>query len=409
MKRAIILLLDSFGVGELPDAHQFGDKGSNTFLHIAQACANNDANQAGVRHGPLNLPHLNRLGLGILGQECAKKTIPNFPIIQPEGIYGYAQELSFGKDTPSGHWEIAGVPVLFDWGYFPPGYPSFPEKLIANLIKQANLPGVLGEKASSGTIILDEFGEEHMKTGKPIIYTSADSVFQIACHEETFGLNRLYNMCEIVRKLVNEYNIGRVIARPFVGDQLGNFKRTGNRKDYSVPPPAPTLLDKLKNAGGDVIGIGKIDDIFAHQGITESIKATGNINLFDTTLDVIKHADNQSMTFTNFVDFDMEYGHRRNIAGYANALEEFDQRLPELKALLKPNDIVIITADHGCDPTFKGTDHTREHIPVIAFGPSIKPQNIGCRKTFSDIGQSLATYFNLPPFQHGKTFLPPTH
>jgi phosphopentomutase len=405
MKRVIILLLDSFGVGALPDANKFGDEGGNTFLHIAETCARGDADQAGLRHGPLHLPNLNRLGLGALGKECAKKPIPNFSDVQPKGLYGYAKELSFGKDTPSGHWEIAGVPVLFDWGYFPSEYPSFPEKLINEFILRAKIPGVLGNKASSGTVILDEFGEEHMKTGKPIVYTSADSVFQIACHEETFGLERLYELCKIARQLVDEYNIGRVIARPFLGEGVGRFKRTGNRKDYSVLPPASTVLDKLKNAGGDVIAVGKIDDIFAHQGITEVIKATGNKNLFDATVDAIKHAGDRSLIFTNFVDFDMEYGHRRNIAGYAHALEEFDERLPEIEALLKPGDLVVITADHGCDPTFKGTDHTREHIPVMIFGPNIKPKNIGCRETFADIGQSIAAYFDLEPFQYGETFL----
>jgi phosphopentomutase len=347
-----------------------------------------------------------RLGLNAAITECNGISIPELHDADDiQGKYGYAAELSYGKDTPSGHWEIAGQPVLFDWGYFPKEYPSFPQKLIDEFVKRAEIPGILGNKASSGTVILEELGDESVRTGKPIVYTSADSVLQIAAHEEAFGLERLYKVCKIAREIVNEYNIGRVIARPFIGSSE-NYVRTKNRHDYSVPLHMPTLLDKLKNSGGEVIAIGKIGDIFAHQGITKEVPpSSGLMDLFDATLAEAKTAPDNSLVFTNFVDFDMVYGHRRDIEGYARALEQWDARLPELEELLKPGDVVIITADHGCDPTFKGNDHTREHIPVLVFGPDIQPGSIGRRETFADIGQSLAAHFGLAPFEHGTSFL----
>ena len=259
----------------------------------------------------------------------------------------------------------------------------------------------MGNKHSSGTVILDELGEEHIKTGKPIVYTSADSVFQIAAHEEHFGLDRLYEICDIARKLVDKYNIGRVIARPFLGEKPGEFKRTGNRHDISIPPPAPTLLDKIKESGGNVVSIGKIADIFADCGITKKVKATGLEALFDATLEETKNASDQTLIFTNFVDFDAEYGHRRNVPGYAAGLEYFDTRIPDLEALLQPGDLVVVAADHGCDPTWKGTDHTREHIPILMFGPGVKPIDLGGRSTFADIGQTLAKHFGLKPLKNG--------
>lgn len=398
MTRAFILLLDSLGIGALPDAEKFGDVGANTLRHIAEFCH--------VNKKPLHLPNLARLGLNAAITECNGKPIPELDgVTEIEGKYGYAAELSYGKDTPSGHWEIAGQPVLFDWGYFPKEYPSFPQKLIDEFVRRAEIPGILGNKASSGTVILKELGDESVRTGKPIVYTSADSVFQIAAHEEAFGLERLYKICKIAREIVDEYNIGRVIARPFTGDS-GNYTRTKNRHDYSVPPHAPTLLDKLKDAGGEVIAIGKIGDIFAHQGITKEVPpSSGLMDLFDATLVETKTAPEKSLVFTNFVDFDMVYGHRRDIAGYAHALEQWDARLPEFEKLLQPGDVAIITADHGCDPTFKGTDHTREYIPVLVFGPGIQPGSIGKRETFADIGQSLAAHFGLAPFEHGTSFL----
>lgn len=405
MKRAFILLLDSFGIGASLDAEKFGDKGANTLGHIAQKCAEGFADQENIRKGPLHLPHFTRLGLNLA--TIASSGVPVAGLDQHAkitGAYGYAVEQSLGKDTPSGHWEIAGVPVLFEWGYFPPEYPSFPAELLQHFIELSQIPGVLGNKHASGTEIIKEFGEESIRTGKPIVYTSADSVFQIAAHETYFGLERLYQLCEIARKLVDPYNIGRVIARPFSGE-IGHFKRTGNRRDYAVPPPAPTLLDKLIENNGEVIAIGKVADIYAHRGISKTIKADGNSALFNAMLDATKIAKNKSLTFTNFVDFDMLYGHRRDIIGYAAALEELDSRMPEFEKLLQPGDIAIITADHGCDPTFPGSDHTREHIPVLIFGPNVKPEFIGRRETFADIGQTIAEHLGIPALDEGVSFL----
>lgn len=407
MSRTFILLMDSFGIGASQDADKYNDQGADTFGSIAEHCANGQADQDGLRSGPLAIPNLCRLGLHLAHLASTGKKVETANTIPEviEGSYGYAVEQSLGKDTPSGHWEIAGLPVMFDWGYFSPEYPSFPQKLVDDLIEQAELPGILGNKHASGTDILAELGEEHVQTGKPIIYTSADSVFQIAAHEDSFGLERLYDVCEISRKLVDEYNIGRVIARPFIGG-TGNFERTGNRRDYATPPHQDTLLDKLQQSGHEVIAVGKIGDIYAHRGTTQEIKATGNSALFDKTVELAKSAPNGSLVFTNFVDFDMNFGHRRNIPGYAEALERFDERLPEFEASLKDDDLVIIAADHGCDPSFRGTDHTREHIPVIAFGPAIKaPSFLGRRETFADIGQSIAQHMGIDALDYGVSFL----
>ena len=407
MKRAFIMVLDSYGIGASKDAEKYGDKGSDTLGHIAQACFNGEADKG--RKGPLHLPNLTALGLG-KAAEASTGTFP--PGLDPQaeiiGAYAYAQELSSGKDTPSGHWEIAGVPVLFDWGYFSDTENSFPQALLDKLVERAGLPGYLGNCHSSGTVILDKLGEEHMKTGKPIFYTSADSVFQIACHEETFGLQRLYDLCEIAREELDkgEYNIGRVIARPFVGDKAGNFERTGNRHDLAVEPPSPTILKKLVDEKqGEVISVGKIADIYAHVGITKKVKATGLDALFDATVKEMAQAPDNAIVFTNFVDFDSAWGHRRDVAGYAGGLELFDRRLPELMALVKEGDILILTADHGCDPTWHGTDHTREHIPVMIYGPGVKPGFLGGRDTFADIGQTVAKYFGLSDMEYGKSML----
>ena len=322
MKRAIVLVMDSFGLGATEDADKFGDTGANTIGHIAEACAEGKANIG--REGPLRLPILSKLGLVHAAQESSGE----FPAgmdtdVEIIGAYGHAKELSSGKDTPSGHWEMMGVPVLFDWGYFRDEQNSFPAKLLDELVAKAKLPGVLGNCHASGTTILESLGEEHMNTGKPIVYTSADSVFQIACHEETFGLDRLYELCQLAREILEPYNIGRVIARPFVGDDAGDFQRTGNRRDFSVLPPAPTLLDKLKDSGGEVVSIGKIADIFAHQGLTKKVKATGIHALFMETRAAFEEAENdRTLIFTNFVDFDSSFGHRRDVAGYAGALEK---------------------------------------------------------------------------------------
>jgi phosphopentomutase len=391
--RVCVLLMDSLGIGASVDAVAYGDQGANTFAHIVQATS-------------VNLPHLARLGLYHAAAASAPDMAFDAQVLaqKPQAHYGYAVEQSFGKDTPSGHWELAGVPVLFDWGYFPEQTPCFPQALINSLIKQANLPGVLGQCHASGTEIIDEFGEAHCQSGQPIIYTSADSVFQIAAHETYFGLERLYEICELARELVNPYHIGRVIARPFVGEP-GHYKRTGNRRDYSLEPPELTLLDYLKQAGRDVIAIGKTADIFAHRGITEMIRADGNDALFTATIDAMRTATSGSLVFTNFVDFDSSYGHRRDTIGYARALEQFDARIPELEAVLRPDDIVIIAADHGCDPTLPGSHHTREHIPVLVFGPQVNGQYIGRRESFADVGQSIAQYLHLAPLAHGISFL----
>ncbi|MEH6474635.1 MAG: phosphopentomutase [Sneathiella sp.] len=400
MSRAIILVLDSFGLGATKDADQFGDIGADTFGHIRDAAANGAANNDS-RSGPLRLPNLEKLGL----LAAHHQNITGSPQTGAyDGLYGFAQELSKGKDTPSGHWEMAGVPVLFDWGYFPKTIPCFPKTLTDALIEQCNLPGVLGNCHASGTEIIERLGSKHVETGKPILYTSADSVLQIAAHEESFGLSRLFEICDVARKLVDELEIGRVIARPFIGNE-GSYTRTANRKDVAVPPPEPTLLDRLSENGKRVISIGKIGDIFAHQGTGEIIKADGNMALVDETLKAMQRPINTDLIFTNLVDFDQSYGHRRDVAGYANALEEFDARLPEIQAAMQEDDLLILTADHGCDPTWPGSDHTREVVPVIGYSPTMQSKNIGERLSFSDIGQSIAQHLDIPPLAHGVSFL----
>ena len=399
MARAIILVLDSFGIGATADAESFGDTGSDTLGNIARVRASSE-------HGPLQLPNLAKLGLFHAGQESTGEFATGVDTdVEIIGAYGHAAELSSGKDTPSGHWEIAGLPVLFDWGYFTGKTDTFPPELLEKLIEQADLPGVLGNCHASGTTIIAELGDEHVRTGKPIVYTSADSVFQIACHEESFGLQRLYDLCDIARELVDEYNIGRIIARPFVGDGPDTYVRTANRRDLTTPPHGPTVLDKLVDKGGEVISIGKIADIYAHKGITKKIKASGNEALFDATLEAVRTADDNSIVFTNFVDFDMLYGHRRDVEGYAAALEYFDGRLPEVMELMQEDDLLVLCADHGCDPTWPGSDHTREHIPVLAYGAGIKAGSLGRRETFADIGQTLAAHFGLEPMDYGTSFL----
>ena len=399
MARAIILVLDSFGIGATADADKFDDVGSDTFGNIARVRAESGR--------PLALPNLAKLGLFHAGAESTGNFAAGAdPAVEIIGAYGHAAELSSGKDTPSGHWEIAGLPVLFDWGYFTDKTNTFPPELLDKLIERADLPGVLGNCHASGTTIIAELGDEHVRTGKPIVYTSADSVFQIACHEEAFGLERLYDLCDIARELVDEYNIGRIIARPFVGDGADTYARTANRRDLTTPPHAPTVLDKLVEKGGDVISIGKIADIYAHQGITKKIKASGNEALFDATLEVVAEAGDDSIIFTNFVDFDMLYGHRRDVDGYAEALEYFDKRLPEVLELMQDDDLLVLCADHGCDPTWHGSDHTREHIPVLAYGKMVEACSLGRRETFADIGQSLASHFGLPAMDYGTSFIP---
>src|SRR5438477_2448409 len=315
MARAFVLVLDSVGIGAAPDAASYGDAGADTIGHIAEACADGRADRDGLRNGPLRLPNLVRLGLG----EACRMASGRFPPgleqeAAPSGRYGCGIEISKGKDTPSGHWEIAGLPVPFDWGYFPRTQPCFPDELVDDLCRQADLPGILGNCHASGTQLIAELGDEHGRTGKPICYTSADSVFQIAAHEESFGLERLYDICAIARRLVDPLRIGRVIARPFVGTSPDTFARTGNRRDYSVPPPGPTVLDRASEAGRDVITVGKIADIFAHSGTGRVLKANGNTALFDQTLEGMKSLVDGGLMFANFIDFDTIHGHRRDPA-----------------------------------------------------------------------------------------------
>jgi phosphopentomutase len=401
-RRAIILVLDSFGIGATADAAQFGDAGADTLGHIAEACADGRADKSGVRSGPLRVPNLARRGLGRAAETSSGAVPPGLETDRIEGAYGCAAERSKGKDTPSGHWEIAGCPVPFDWGYFPRQRPCFPADLIQQLVVEFQLSGILGDCHASGTEIMAELGEEHIRTGKPICYTSADSVFQVAAHERHFGLERLYRLCERAKELLESLNIGRVIARPFVGESRADFRRTANRRDYTTPPPAETLLDRVSASGAEVWSIGKIADIFAHRGITHKLKAEDNAALLDRTLDAVDQAKDRSLVFANFVDFDMLYGHRRDVVGYAAALEAFDRRLPELEARLRPGDLVLATADHGCDPTWPGTDHTREHVPVLFFGPGVPVGPLGKRPSFADMGQTIARHLGLSPLGHGQ-------
>jgi phosphopentomutase len=392
--RAFILVMDSVGIGAAPDAARYGDAGADTLGHILQACREGGGDRPGLRQGPLRLPNLARLGLGMLapGLEQAQNA---------EAAYGSAAERSAGKDTPSGHWEIAGLPVLFEWGLFPSTQPCFPPELVRALVTRCGLPGILGDCHASGTEIIAALGEEHIRTGKPICYTSADSVFQIAAHETRFGLERLYAVCTVAKELTVPLNIGRVIARPFVGEDAGSFKRTANRKDLTTPPHADTLLDRVVAAGGTVISVGKIADIFAHRGISRAIGAKDNMAVFDATLAQADRADDGTLVFANFVDFDTIYGHRRDVPGYAAALEAFDARLPEFRARLRPGDLALITADHGCDPTWHGTDHTRERVPMLWFGPGVEPHDLGRRESFADMGQTVARHLGIGPLAHG--------
>ena len=405
MPRAFILVLDSVGVGGAPDAASYGDAGADTVGHIAEACWNGRGDLPGVRQGPLELPNLRALGLGEACRIATGRVPPGLASAQPpQARYGSAVEISRGKDTPSGHWEIAGVPVLFDWGYFPDTHPCFPPEIVAELCRLADLPGILGDRHAPGTAIIEKLGADHLATLKPICYTSADSVFQIAAHEEAFGLERLYETCMIARRLLDPLCIGRVIARPFVGDEATGFRRTANRGDYATPPPAPTLLDRATADGRAVVSVGKTADIFAHRGTGEVVKGHGNEQLFERTLQAAPRLPDGGLLFANYVDFDTEFGHRRDVAGYADALERFDRRLPELLGLLRPDDLLVITADHGCDPTWRGSDHTREQVPVLALGAGLAPGSMGRRRTYADIAATVARHLDLPPFPRGEPF-----
>jgi phosphopentomutase len=387
MSRAFLLVMDSVGIGGAPDASKFGDEGSNTLGHIADSMS-------------LKIPNLISLGLAQALNAASASDHGLDLNAARQGSWGFATEVSQGKDTITGHWEMAGVPLQFTWGYFPHTIPAFPQSLMDQIIAQGKLPGLLAMCHASGTQVIEDFGEDHVRSGKPIIYTSADSVIQIAAHEESFGLQRLYAVCKIARELTYNLNIGRVIARPFIGTTAKNFTRTGNRKDYAVLPPSPTLLDVLSKAGRDVISVGKIGDIFAHSGTGKEFKVSGNDALMTATLGHMDDLADGGFLMTNFVDFDTEFGHRRDAIGYGGALEKFDAQLPRMLTKLRRDDLLIITADHGNDPTWQGTDHTREAVPILCN----QIFKIGRRDSFSDIGQTIARWLKIPALKSGVAF-----
>ncbi|KAA0123936.1 phosphopentomutase [Methylobacterium sp. P1-11] len=406
MARALLIVLDSVGIGGAPDADSYGDAGSDTLGHIAERCAEGGGDRAGLRAGPLRLPHLAALGLGLAAAGASGRIPANLaPDGVPTGAYGHAVERAAGKDTPSGHWEIAGLPLTKPWGHFPDTRPAFPPDLTRALIAEGGLPGILGDCHAPGVAIIDALGAEHVRTGQPICYTSADSVFQIAAHEEAFGLERLYDLCRVARRLCDPYRVCRVIARPFVGSPEAGFRRTGNRKDFAVAPPGRTLLDRAEAAGRAVVSVGKIGDIFAHRATGREIKPGPNAACLTAGLEALAALPEGGLIFVNLVDFDTEHGHRRDVPGYAAELEAFDARIPEILAALAPGDLAVITADHGNDPTWTGTDHTREQVPILAFGPGLAARSIGRRETFADIGATVAAHLGLERDGAGTPFL----
>ena len=403
-RRIFWIMADSLGVGAMPDAAQFkpipgGDVGSNTLASLITA------------NKGLKASFLQKLGLA---NSLVSKDLPHghplwSPVEKPLASFGKMAEKSAGKDTPSGHWEMAGVPVAYQ---MPVYYGGLPKSLLNLFVKRCqeqgvDLPGVLGGQPASGTVIIKELGEESIKTGQPIVYTSGDSVFQIAAHEQFFGLDKLYKICEIARELLNEQEekIGRVIARPFLGTNNNDFLRTPNRRDYSLLPPKPTVLEACKNKGLEVISIGKIADIYAHQGFTQKIKSKSNQDGMKTMIDLARQRDWSGIAFVNLVDFDMLYGHRRDAIGYAKALEVFDADLAVLFESLQNDDLVIISADHGCDPTFAGTDHTREYVPIIVYGKTVKAVDLGIRDTFADVAATISQYLDLSYSCEAKSLL----
>ncbi len=381
--RICLIVLDSAGIGEMPDAAAWGDAGSDTIGHT-------------LASRKVALPNLQKMGLGNI------RPLENLPAVErPSGAFGKCALKSNGKDTTTGHWEMAGIVLEKAFPTFPEG---FPPHVIDRFIKEAKVPGVLANKPASGTEIIKEFGAEHIETGKPIVYTSADSVFQIAAHEAIISVERLYEICKTARRILdNEDKVGRVIARPFVGDNPGDFKRTENRHDYAVPPP-DNLLPQLEKNNFAVVCIGKIASIYDSCGVTEDLKAKNNNQSIDQTIKAL-NANSRGLIFSNLVDMDMLYGHRRDVEGYARSMEEFDERLPEIVAALKDDDLMIITADHGNDPTFRGTDHTREYAPLLVFGKTAKQDvNLGTRESLADIGQTVAENFDLR-LKDGASFL----
>lgn len=382
-RRAIIIVLDSVGIGSMPDAAEFGDAGAHTLGNINS-----------VR--PIYMPNLVSLGIG----DIENSRLPFNPV--PKAAYGRAAEQTKAKDTTSGHWEMAGYPMPVPFKTYPNGF----SKDIIDEFEEKTGRGTLGNKVASGTVIINELGEEHVKTGKPIVYTSADSVFQIAAHEKVIPLPELYKMCEIAREmLVGDRLVGRVIARPFIGDKNGNFTRTENRRDFALEPMEDTILDGIKKKGLQVMGIGKIEDIFAHRGLTKVDHTKNNPAGIEATIKALNEVEN-GFIFTNLVDFDMLYGHRNNVEGYASAIEYFDKKLPEILSALRDDDLLIITADHGCDPCYPGTDHTREYIPVLAYGRHFNAVPIGTRKSFADLGATVYEYLTGENWRCGKSFLP---
>lgn len=398
MARAFLIVMDSLGIGGAPDAADFGDSGSNTLLHIAKACAEGGADQH--RKGPLKMPVLDGLGLGAALKLACGEAAPGLNA-KPQGRWGAATEVSRGKDTPSGHWELAGLPVPFDWTYFPDTRPAFPPDLVAKTCELAGTTGILGNCHSSGMRILAEHCAEHLRTGWPICYTSADSVFQIAAHEEHFGLERLIKLCADLAPFLHERRVGRVIARPFIGTPDA-FQRTANRRDFAMTAPGATILDTVSAAGRATHAIGKIGDIFSMRGVGALHKGKSDADLADHLIRLTDEAEEGALVFANFVEFDTLYGHTRDVAGYARALEWFDARMADFLARLRPGDLAIFTADHGNDPTFRGTEHTRERVPVLCAGAGSGA--IG-HCGFTDVAASVAAHLAVANPGPGRSFL----
>ncbi|WP_179380310.1 phosphopentomutase [Jannaschia marina] len=391
MSRAFLVVLDSLGCGGAPDAADFGDAGANTLAHIAQWCAENRADR------PLRIPHLDTLGFGTATRLASGDATPGLDA-EPQGLWGAATEVSNGKDTPSGHWELAGLPVPFDWHYFPDTDSCFPPDLVEEVLRHAGTDGILGNRHASGTLIIEAEAEAHIRTGWPICYTSVDSVFQIAAHEVHFGLDRLLALCEGLAPTLHAMKVGRVIARPFAGD--GPWERTANRRDFAILPPSDTLCDVVQRAGRRVHAIGKIGDIFSMRGIDSVVKGKDTA-LMEHLADAVRDMPDGSLTFANFVEFDSVYGHRRDPAGYAAHLEWFDACLPPILAAMRPDDIMIFTADHGNDPTWTGSDHTRERVPVAVAGR----QGEAGLLAFADVAASICAHLGVPGVGPGRSFL----
>ena len=385
-KRVIIIILDSVGIGYAPDAGSYGDSGASTLAHTAQSV------------GGLKIPNLQRMGLGNIEPKEILGCPPN---LEPLASYGRMTEINCGKDTTTGHWEMIGCRMEKPFSTFPDG---FPEDFLRKWMKETGVTGYLCNRPISGTVVIKELGEEHLKTGFPIVYTSADSVFQIAAHEERFGLERLYEVCRVTRSLVDELNVGRVIARPFVGTKADDFTRTPRRRDYSMKPPEPNLLTLLSEKGLPFYAIGKIEDIYAKVGVTKAVHTVSNADGMKKLTEAIKEQKN-GLIFANLVDFDMLYGHRRDPNGYAKCLEEFDELLGPVLLSLGRDDYLFISADHGLDPTYKGTDHTRERVPLLFYSPSLEAKDLGTRSTFADLGATVAKILELPPLAFGRSVL----